>query len=122
MRLVASVFGVSAELGSRCGAGFICAARCVRAGFGRAGRVVESQLHGVSPELGRKASCFMSSNHVRGRAKVSAGGQVEVALAHFPGSGADSVIALADEDAEESSTGDGPRRAGATVGFWPVKY
>jgi hypothetical protein len=33
---------------------------------------------------------------------------VTVALARFPGSGADSVIALADEDAEELSTGDGP--------------
>jgi hypothetical protein len=49
-------------------------------------------------------------------------GHEKVALAHFPGSGADSVIALADEDAEESSTGDGPAAAGATVGFWPVKY
>jgi hypothetical protein len=32
------------------------------------------------------------------------------------------VIALADEDAEELSTGDGPAAARATVGFWPVKY
>jgi hypothetical protein len=57
-----------------------------------------------------------SGMDIQADTRTSVNGQVAVALAHFSGSGADSVIGLAG-DAGGSSTGRGPAAAGATVGF-----